>query len=140
MAESQTATSEARRRSILAAGIVVWTAVAWGGRIGLLVGGEDLWAWVRIGGSIGLALLAGAALVLAPTARWTGWLLAVFAGWTFVIWGRSLIVNWIGPGSLPFKLVHTLLAAGFFAIAWWAWRRSKQQTGLRTGPAVRSVS
>lgn len=128
MAERQPATSETRRRWILAAAIIGWTAVAWGGRLGLLVGGEDLWAWIRIGVSIGLALLAGAALVLAPTTRWAGWSLAAFAGWVFVIWSRSLIVNWIGSGSLPFRLVHTVLAGGFFALAWWAWRWSRRQT------------
>lgn len=127
MAEAQTATFETRRRWILAAGIVAWTAVAWGGRIGLLVGGEDLWAWVRIGGSIGLAMAAGAALLLASSSRWTAWLLAVFAGWTVVIWSRSLVVNWLGSGSLPFKLVHTVLATGFFVLAWLAWTWARQR-------------
>lgn len=127
MAEPPAAGLQARQRWILAAAIVGWTAVAWGGRVGLLVGGEDPWAWVRIGGSFGLAILAGAALVLAPTARWADWTLSVFAGWTVVVWARSLIVNWIGSGSLPFKLVHTVLAAGFFALAWWAWKGSRHQ-------------
>lgn len=128
MAEPRAASDEARIRWILAAAIAVWTALAWGGRLGLLVGGEDPWSWVRIGGSMGLALLAGAALILAPTSRWSGWSLAVFAGWTLVIWSRSMIVNWGGSGSLPFKLVHTVLATGFFALAWWAWRWSRRRT------------
>jgi hypothetical protein len=126
VAESRAATSESRRRWILAAAIIVWTAVAWGGRIGLLVGGADQWAWVRIGGSIGLGLLAGTALAVAPSSRLTGWFLAVFAGWVVVIWSRSLIVNWVGSGSLPFKLVHTVLAVGFFALAWFAWTWSRR--------------
>jgi hypothetical protein len=95
-------------------------------------GGEDPWAWVRIGGSIGLALLAGAALALAPLSRWTARLLTVFAGWVVVIWSRSLLVNWVGSGSLPFKLVHTALAAGFFVLAWlaWAWSRARRTAGV----------
>jgi hypothetical protein len=39
---------------------------------------------------------------------------------TVVLWIRSLIVSWAGDGSLPFKMVHTVLALGFFALALWA--------------------
>ena len=44
----------------------------------------------------------------------------VFSIFAVVLWVRSLIVNWIGGGALQFKLVHTVLAVGFFALAVWA--------------------
>lgn len=111
-----------RTELLLAAGIVTWTAVAWGGRIGLAAGGEDLWAWARIGGSFLVAVIAAAGLALAPSSGWARMALWAFATWTLVVWGRSLVVNWTGQGSLPFKLVHTALAVGFFALAWWGAR------------------
>lgn len=117
--------------------------MAWGSRIGLLVGGEDLWAWARIGGSILLGLMVGSVLALAPSSHWTRWVLVAFSAWTVLIWARSLVVNWLGSGSLPFKLVHSALAAGFFGLAWWAWRWSRQQkarVGGRSRPIVKSAS
>jgi prepilin signal peptidase PulO-like enzyme (type II secretory pathway) len=104
----------------LAVAITAWTLAAWGGRIGLLTNGEGIGAWLRIGGSLLIGLLAAAALVFPQleTARRPA--LMVFAVFTVVLWARSLIVNWVGDGSLPFKLVHTVLALGFFALAWWA--------------------
>lgn len=108
------------RPVLLALAIVVWTGAAWGGRVGLLTGSEDYWAWARIGGSIVIG--AGAALVLLVPglARARTPVLLLFSGWTALLWARSLIVNWLGSGSIPFKLVHTVLALGFFALAWWA--------------------
>lgn len=104
----------------LAAAIAVWTLGAWGGRIGLLTSGEGSGAWIRIGGSLLIGLFAAASLVvpqLQPVRRVA---LYLFAGFTLVLWTRSLIVNWTGDGSLPFKLVHTVLAVGFFALAGWS--------------------
>ena len=120
---------------MLAGAILVWTLIAWGGRINLLVGGEDLWAWARIGGSIILALIVGAGLVVSPSSDWTRWGLVAFSVWTVLIWTRSLVVNWLGSGSMPFKLVHTLLAAGFFGLVWWAWNEQR-----RKPPSVKSAS
>ena len=111
---------------MLAGAIVIWTLIAWGGRISLLVGSEDLWAWARIGGSIVLALIVGIGLVVAPSRGWTRWGLVVFSVWTALIWARSLVVNWLGSGSMPFKLVHSALAAGFFGLAWWAWSERRR--------------
>lgn len=107
-------------RVALAIAIAAWTLVAWGGRIGLLTSGEGVGAWLRIGGSLIVGALAVAALLvpqLEPARRPA---LIVFSVFTVVLWIRSLIVNWVGEGSLPFKLVHTVLALGFFALAWWA--------------------
>lgn len=109
-----------RSRWTLAVTIVAWTLIAWGGRIGLLTGAEEWWSWLRIAGSLLIGVVAAAALVtpwLYPVMRPV---LYVLAAWSVVLWTRSLVVNWIGSGSLPFKLVHTVLAFGFYAIAWWA--------------------
>lgn len=104
----------------LALAITLWTLLAWGGRIGLLVGGEGVGSWVRIGGSIVIGLFAAATLLfprLEPVRRPT---LVIFALFTIILWARSLYVNWAGSGSLPFKLVHTVLAGGFFVLSLWA--------------------
>ena len=104
---------------LLAVSVVAWTLLAWGGRIGLLTEGEAAaWDWLRIGGSILIGLGAGAALYFLEGGGVRSAILYVFAAWTVVIWGRSMVVNWAGSGSLPFKLVHTALAVGFFVLAW----------------------
>lgn len=107
-------------RTALAIGIAVWTLVAWGGRIGLLTSGEGPGAWLRIGGSIAIGLFAAATLLLPQLEGARRPALIVFAVFTVVLWIRSLVVNWTGDGSMPFKIVHTVLAIGFFALAWWA--------------------
>ena len=108
-------------RPALGAAIVLWTLIAWGGRIGLLTEGEaDTATWVRIVGSIVIGVVTGVSLMLSslePFSRAAVW---VFAAWTIVLWSRSLYVNWTGSGSLPFKLVHTALAIGFAVLAWLA--------------------
>jgi len=104
----------------LAISIAVWTLIAWGGRIGLLTSDEDVGAWFRIGGSLLIGLVAAATLVIPQLASARKPVLIVFSVFTVVLWVRSLIVNWAGDGSLPFKLVHTVLAAGFFALAVWS--------------------
>lgn len=107
--------------TFLAIAVVVWTLVAWGGRIGLLTDGEPAtWDWLRIGGSIVIGLAAGAALYFSEPGAFRSLVLYVFGVWTVVIWGRSMVINWMGSGSLPFKLVHTALAIGFFLLAWLA--------------------
>lgn len=107
-------------RTVLAIGIAAWTLVAWGGRIGLLTSGEGLGAWLRIGGSLVIGLLAAATLLVPQLEGARKPVLIVFAVFTVVLWMRSLVVNWTGDGSMPFKIVHTVLAIGFFALAWWA--------------------
>jgi hypothetical protein len=66
--------------------------------------------------------------------------LIVFAVFTVVLWIRSLIVNWQGEGSLPFKLVHTILALGFFALAWWAVSFARATGDDADGPGVAITS
>lgn len=117
----------------LAVAIAVWTGIAWGGRIGLLAAGENGWAWLRIAGSIFIGLLAFVVLVT-PRLEWGRRpVLALFAVWTTVLWARSLVVNWAGTGSLPFKLVHTVLAAGFLALAAWAAREAIRSRAMAGG-------
>lgn len=108
-------------RVALAIAITVWTLVAWGGRIGLLTSGEGIGAWLRIGGSLGIGLFAAAALAFPQLENARRPALILFSVFTLVLWVRSLIANWVGDGSLTFKLVHTVLALGFFALAWWAY-------------------
>lgn len=107
-------------RIALAVAIAVWTLLAWGGRIGLLTSGEGVAAWLRIGGSLAIGLFTAATLVVPQLEASRKWALIVFSVFTVLVWARSLIVNWVGDGSLPFKLVHSVLALGFFALAWWA--------------------
>lgn len=107
-------------RIALAVAIAVWTLVAWGGRIGLLTSTDGLGAWLRIGGSLAIGLFAAATLVVPQLEGGRRAGLIVFAVFTVVLWVRSLVVNWLGDGSMPFKLVHTVLAFGFFALAMWA--------------------
>lgn len=95
----------------------MWTLLAWGGRIGLLTSDEGLGSWLRIGGSLVVGLASAAALVIPQMEPARKPLLIGFAVWTVVLWVRSLLVNWMGSGSLPFKLVHTGLAIGFFVLA-----------------------
>lgn len=107
-------------RTALALGILVWTLVAWGGRIGLLTRGEGPGAWLRIGGSIAIGLFAAATLLLPLLEGARRPALIVFAVFTVLLWIRSLVVNWTGDGSMAFKVVHTALAIGFLALAAWA--------------------
>lgn len=110
--------SSIRRR--LAVAVIVWTLLAWGGRIGLLAGGEGWLSWLRIGGSLAIGAATALALVISSLGALLRPLLLLFATWSVLLWGRSLIADWAGSGSLPFKLVHTLLGLGFFALACWA--------------------
>lgn len=107
-------------RVVLGIAIAVWTLAAWGGRIGLLTSDEGLSAWIRIGGSLLIGLFAAATLLVPQLEGARRWALIVFSLFTVILWVRSLIVNWAGDGTMPFKLVHTVLAIGFFALAWWA--------------------
>lgn len=107
-------------RVALATAITIWTLIAWGGRIGLLTSGEGRGAWLRIGGSLAIGLFTATTLVIPQFEGVRRAALIVFAIFTVIVWLRSLIVNWLGDGSMPFKLVHTVLALGFFALAWWA--------------------
>lgn len=107
-------------RTGLAIAIGIWTLIAWGGRIRLLTEGEGFGAWLRIAGSLLVGFLAVAALLVPRFQAARVPVLVVFSVFTVALWIRSLTVNWAGDGSLPFKLVHTVLALGFFALAWWA--------------------
>jgi prepilin signal peptidase PulO-like enzyme (type II secretory pathway) len=104
----------------LAISIAAWTLIAWGGRIGLAASDEGWGAWVRIGGSLLIGLFAAATLLLPQLEPATRVALIIFSVFTVILWTRSLIVNWTGSGSLPFKLVHTALGIGFFALAAWS--------------------
>jgi len=107
-------------RVALGVGIAVWTLAVWGGRIGLLTSDEGVSAWIRIGGSLLVGLFAAATLLIPQLEGARRWALIVFSLFTAILWVRSVIVNWAGDGTLPFKLVHTVLAIGFFALALWA--------------------
>ena len=106
--------------AVLSISITVWTLIAWGGRIGLLTSEEGVGAWLRVGGSLLIGLFTASTLLIPQLASVRKPALVVFSIFTVVLWVRSLIVNWAGDGTLPFKLVHTVLALGFFALAAWA--------------------
>lgn len=111
----------------LAAAIVGWTLLAWGGRIGLLASGDDWLDIARIGGSV---LIGAAAAIVLSSRRFravSAPVLYVFVGWTVILWIRSLIVNWAGSGTLAFKLVHTVLAGGFLLLAYLVWPVARDQ-------------
>lgn len=99
---------------------MVWTLIAWGGRVGLLAVGDDWFDWTRIIGSVLIGVVT-AIVLLAPRLReWSQPVLYVFSIWTVLIWTRSMIVNWAGSGTIGFKMVHTLLAFGFGLLVWWS--------------------
>ncbi len=105
----------------LGVSILVWTLLAWGGRIRLLTSDEaDRSNYLRIGGSLLVGSAAAGALLLGVQGWLLGVVLGVFVLWTVVLWSRSMVVNWTGSGSLPFKVVHTVLAVGFGILVWFA--------------------
>lgn len=129
-------------RVALAIAITVWTLLAWGGRIGVLTSDEGIGTWLRIGGSLVIGLIAAAALALPQFEPARKPALIVFSVFTVVLWVRSLVVNWAGDGSLPFKLVHTILALGFFALASWAYTfaTSSDETGAEPEAVAHQAS
>lgn len=119
---------------VLAVLVAAWTLVSWGGRIGLLTTPEasDPWTLLRIGGSLGIGLATAGLLAWSPgRANWLRWM---FVAWTVVLWGRSLVVTWIDPPSIAFGLVHTVLAAGWFLLAWWVAPRHDRRTRQSSFP------
>jgi hypothetical protein len=127
------------RKSLwLAAGVLLWTGVAWGGRIGLLTDGDGWTDLLRIGGSLLIGVVTAIALAVPSLRpRWTP-LFYLFAIWTTGLWLRSMVVTWTGPGSLPFQLVHTILAAGFLGLAYLVWRVARTREE-ETSPATAKV-
>jgi hypothetical protein len=122
----------------IAAGLLAWTVVAWGGRIGLLTDGVGSADFLRIGGSLLIGLATALALAM-PSVRLRALpMYYVFCVWNVVLWGRSLVVNWTGTGSLPFKLVHAVLAIGFFILVVSVWGFAHDSTEKREGRPVRS--
>jgi hypothetical protein len=110
--------------------MIVWTLVAWVGRVLLLTPGDYWLDRARIVGSLVVGLVAGLLLILPSPARWARSGIYVFSVWTIVIWARSLFVNWTSPGTLQFKLVHTALALGFGLLVFWGLalnRRASQE-------------
>ncbi len=103
---------------VLAIVVLGWTLVSWGGRIGLLADAEltDPGDLLRIGGSLLIGWVTSGILWWAPDrANEVRWL---FVAWTVVLWTRSFVVTWLDPPSLAFALVHTVLAIGWFLLAW----------------------
>ena len=112
--------------------LLAWTAVSWGGRIGLLTDAEgaQVATWARVGGSIVVGMVTAWSAWRRPA--WHRVAAIVFVGWTVLLWARALVVNWIAPPSLAFALVHTLLAAVWFLLAWWVWAtRTPDRAALR---------
>lgn len=122
-------------RRIVGWAILVYTLASWGGRIGLLtdVDGGNLWSWVRIGGSFVVGIVTWLSFV---TNRWQRPMAFFFAGFTTLIWIRSLVVVWTEPAnSLAFNMVHTGLAALWLVMAGLAVR-----VGQETGSGAREAT
>jgi hypothetical protein len=111
-----------RKPLLVAALVLLWTGVAWGGRIGLLTDSEGWSDILRIGGSLLIGLVTAIALAIPSLRPRSTPLFYLFIIWTAGLWLRSMVVTWTGSGSLPFKLVHTVLATGFFGLAFLVWR------------------
>jgi hypothetical protein len=124
----------------LGAAVLLWTGVAWGGRIGLLTDGDGWPDLLRIGGSLLIGLVTAIALAVPSLRSRSAPLLYVFSVWTTALWLRSMVVNWSGSGSLAFKLVHTVLAAGFFSLAYLVWRAVRTARAEETGSPAPEVS
>lgn len=122
----------------LAAGVLLWTGVGWGGRIGLLTDGDGWTDVLRIGGSLLVGLVTAIALAVPSLRSRSSALFYVFAIWTAGLWLRSMVVTWTGSGTLPFKLVHTVLAAGFFGLAYLVWRAARTARDVLSPPIERS--
>ena len=113
-------------RRWLAAAILGWTSIAWGGRIMLLAVGDDWFDIFRIGGSFVIGVTTALALWI-PQRSSTS-VLYGFSLWTALVWTRSMWVNWTDSGTLGFKLVHTVLAVGFFALAYAVWAVARRDS------------
>lgn len=102
------------RGKLIAAVVVAWALVTWGGRIGLLTGAEaaDPVTWLRVGGSLATAGLGAYGVVAGR--RWLVW---IYAAWTLAVWGTSLVSVWTADHSAAFLAVHTLLAVVSVGIA-----------------------
>lgn len=112
----------------LALVIAVWTAFTWGGRIGLLTGEESGGAKLRIAVSLGLAVFA--VIGLGSRVAWRRPAVAAYTVGVFVIWGSSMASVMADPTtSVPFRLVHTVLAIGSMGLAGYALRLV-----MRSGP------
>ena len=119
-------------RRALAAVIVVWALVTWGGRIGLLSGGEPVSSWVRIVGSLVVALAAGWALW--RPGRLTSTIVWVYASVTALVWVTSVFSVWTTAHELAFRLVHTVLAAVSLTVATLAVRAVTRSRSGRPEP------
>lgn len=115
-------------RRTLAVVIAAWALITWGGRVGLLVGGEGVWAWVRIAGSLVVAAAATHALWRSTTALRAN--IAVYTGFTFVVWSMSAVSVLSDPSSTAaFKAVHVVLATVSIVIAVVAWNVAVRRSG-----------
>ncbi|HKJ57224.1 MAG TPA: hypothetical protein VJ978_14700 [Nitriliruptoraceae bacterium] len=114
--------------------ILVWTAFSWGGRIGLLTDSDAaaVATWLRVGGSIAIGIVTAYSTWRRPSIHPA--VAVVFTAWTVVLWTRSLVVTWIDPPSPAFALVHTVLAAVWFLLAWavWSTRRTERTATIGT--------
>ncbi len=103
----------------LGALIGVWTLAVWLPRIWIIPVG-DVWEMARI--VVSMALGLGSAWVLLRATRYLTPVLLGFALWSVVVWGRTLWNYWTLNNPTDLRLVHTILAGGFFYLAWRAIR------------------
>jgi hypothetical protein len=119
-----------RHWSVLALG--VWTLLSWVNRLrNIAASGESAWWYLP-------ALFFVAGGVLCVVAYWRG--RETYNGplRTFIVvgsgyWAVRAVVVWFGAWSGPFKIVHTVLAVGFVALAAAVWSRLKRIAMVPTG-------
>lgn len=101
----------------------MWTLAVWLPRIGIIpVNG--VWEYSRI--AVSLILGVGTSLSLVKQGSFTKPLLYGFAAWSVAVWGRSVWNYWTLDNPLDLRLVHTVLAAGFFYLAWRAFTTARR--------------
>jgi hypothetical protein len=104
--------------------IVVWTLVVWLPRIWIIPVGNP-WELIRIVVSIAVGL--GAAFALVRPGRYANFLLLAFSVWSAGVWGRTLWNYWTLDNPPELRLVHTLLAIGYFYLAWRVFRTGRER-------------
>lgn len=110
--------------------VLAATVASWGGRIGLLGDdGASFLSWVRIVGSLVVGLSAAAALATGAVVRPVA---SIFVVWTSAVWMTSSISVWAAPNSAGFRVVHSILAVAWLAVAWLTWKALQETVGAGT--------
>jgi len=111
--------------------LIAWTLFTWGNRIPLLWASSTQTHREKVLGTIPIAIfvvlaVVGAVAVLVSADVLVGWARTaalVLAGWSIAYWLVRLPLILAHHHPIPFKAVHTVLAAVAIGLAVWALRR-----------------